>query len=283
MKIPKVSVIMSVYNGNADYFRMAINSILNQTFSDFEFIIINDGSTDPKIEKTIKSYVDKRIKYFYKPNGGIGDSLNYGLDRSNGEYIARMDADDISLPHRFVMQVKFLDENPDVSLVGAGIKMFGDKERVIMYPERPKCLDVLKRNPFAHPVVMMRRADIEKHGFRYRTDYLAAEDYDLWSRMIRVLKMVNLQTVLLSYRWSGQNISVYRAEQSSQEAKEIKDDMLKFLTEDVNLWPRVQNILVSKEPPIRSWIVIPFIKVTTRHDKKIWRLFGIIPLMSARF
>ncbi len=281
--MPKVSVIMSVYNGNADYFRMAIDSILNQTFKDFEFIIINDGSTDPDIDKTIKSYNDSRIKHINQPNAGISRARNIGMDVAKGDYIAVMDADDISLPERFAVQVKFMDENPDVSLVGAGIKMFGDTERVIMYPEQPKCLDILKRNPFAHPVVMMRRADIEKFGFKYNPKYIVAHDYELWSRMIRVLKMVNLPIVLLKYRWSGQNISVYRAEQPSQEAKEIKDDMLKFLTDDLNLWPRIQKLLVSKEPPVRSWIGIPFIKVTTRQNKKIWRLFGIIPLMSARF
>lgn len=285
MKTPKISVIMSVYNGNVQHLREAIDSILNQTFSDFEFIIINDGSTDPKIEKTIKSYVDKRIKYFYKPNGGIIDSLNYGLDRSNGEYIARMDADDISLPHRFVMQVKFLDENPDVSLVGAGMKIFGDIDQIIVHPENPKCMDIVRACPFVHPVVMIRSNDIEKHGFRYRTDYLVAQDYELWGRMIRVLKMANLPYILLNYRRSGQNITSTKAAIAQKETELVQKAMLDFLSTDKNVQEALKNInlhvAVPQEKKIKTKKYgITLLKIKKTETYRKYYLLGFIQVLS---
>ena len=114
----KISVIMPVYNTEKEYLTEAIESILNQTFQDFEFLIIDDGSTEPHVKETILSYNDNRIKYFYKENSGVADTLNFGLSKANGQYIARMDADDISLPERFEKQVSFLDCNPDIYCQG---------------------------------------------------------------------------------------------------------------------------------------------------------------------
>ena len=126
--MPKVSVLMPVYNTKEEYLREAIESILNQTFTDFEFIIINDGSTN-NAEEVIKSYKDSRIKYYRQENHGLIYTLNYGLSLCNGEYIARMDSDDISLPFRFEKQIEVLDKNPNIGIVGGLIKIFQDMDK----------------------------------------------------------------------------------------------------------------------------------------------------------
>lgn len=109
--MPKISVLMPVYNTPEKYLREAIDSILGQTYQDFEFLIIDDGSTEKHVKATVDSYQDSRIKYFYKENGDIGDALNYGLKLSKSEFIARMDADDISLPNRLQRQLDFLTKD----------------------------------------------------------------------------------------------------------------------------------------------------------------------------
>ncbi|HAS7841575.1 TPA: glycosyltransferase family 2 protein, partial [Vibrio cholerae] len=126
MSSPKISVVMSVYNGEK-YLGEAIDSILKQTFSDFEFIIINDGSTDKTLE-IIKSYMkkDDRIVLVSRENKGLIVSLNEGLDLAKGQYIARMDADDISIKSRFEKQIEFLDSNPDIGVCGTWVEVFGE-------------------------------------------------------------------------------------------------------------------------------------------------------------
>ncbi len=127
---PKVSVIMSVYNGDK-YLREAIESILNQTFTDFEFIIVNDGSTDNSLE-IIESYDDERIKTINnKKNIGLTKSLNKALKFAKGKYIARQDADDVSLPNRFEKQVEYLDSHPEVALVGTSVYLIDENGKII--------------------------------------------------------------------------------------------------------------------------------------------------------
>jgi glycosyltransferase involved in cell wall biosynthesis len=160
---PKVSIIMSVYNG-LPYLHEAIESILSQTFRDFEFIIINDGSTDGTKE-ILEQYsgIDKKIVLVHQRNMGLTLSLNKALSIANGMYIARQDADDISLSHRIQMQVSFLDKYPDVGLLGTGIETIGEKTKkgkIFIYPEEHKMLVeswLLKlRDPFPHTSVMFR-------------------------------------------------------------------------------------------------------------------------------
>ena len=125
--MPKVSVLMPVFNTKEEYLRESIHSILNQTFNDFEFIIINDGSVN-NAEDVILSYCDNRIKYFEQDNHGLVYTLNRGISLCNGEYIARMDSDDISLPERFARQVEILERNPEIGIVGGLISFFPDSK-----------------------------------------------------------------------------------------------------------------------------------------------------------
>ena len=152
----KMSVIMPVYNGEK-YLKEAIDSILNQTFSDFEFIIVNDCSSD-NTEDIIKSYKDNRIVYLKnEENSGVATTLNRGLDIAKGEYIARMDADDISLPKRFEKQVDFMDKNKNCIICGSNTELFGAISGRTYVPLTDSAIraTVIFSSPFTHPTVMI--------------------------------------------------------------------------------------------------------------------------------
>jgi glycosyltransferase involved in cell wall biosynthesis len=186
----KVSVVMAVYN-EAEYISTAIESILRQTFEDFEFLIIDDGSSD-KTPEIIKHYAERdgRIRHLVnETNKGLPTSLNRGIEAANGEYIARMDADDRSLPERFERQVEFLETNSDVHVVGCNVRVigvngeyFGDRE----FPQDGRDPDTLQQEgpQVAHPSVMMRRTSVRAVD-GYRTAFKYAQDLDLWIRMAR--------------------------------------------------------------------------------------------------
>lgn len=204
MNTPKISVLMPVYNGEK-YLREAIESITSQVFKDFEFLIIDDGSTD-KSKDVIKQYKDKRIVFIEnKINLGLVATLNKGLMIAKGQYIARMDQDDISLPERFKDQVAFMDKHPDVGVCGTWIKFFGDAENIIEYPTNN---DTIKShlffyNALAHPTVIIRSNFFKKYNLKYKKN--AAEDYDLWQRCSFLFRIHNIPKVLLMYRISSKS------------------------------------------------------------------------------
>ena len=209
MADPKVSVLMSVFNGER-YLREAIDSILNQTFSNFEFVIIDDGSIDSSNE-IIRSYNDPRIRLIENEiNIGLTKSLNKGIDDSQGKYIARMDADDISLPERLEKQVNFMESNPEVGICGTLNRVLGvrDKgEKILNYPkdhETARCM-LLFQNVFDHSTLMMSRKKLKKNQLRYDVSIKYAQDYDLISKASGMFKLANIQEVLLfSRKHSGQ-------------------------------------------------------------------------------
>lgn len=189
MSNPAISVIMPVYN-TGSYLHDSISSILKQTFTDFEFIIINDGSTDNS-EDIILSYKDNRIKYLKnKKNEGLISSLNLGIQMSKGEFTARMDGDDISLPTRFEKQKNWLDQNPDAAIAGSHVTFInaeGKKTGEWELDEQTKSSKEIRRtmvreNCLAHPSVMMRTEIIKR--LRYATNQKNTEDYDLWLRIL---------------------------------------------------------------------------------------------------
>jgi glycosyltransferase involved in cell wall biosynthesis len=226
---PKITVLMPVYNCEL-YIREAVDSILNQTFTDFEFLIIDDASTDETVT-IIKTYDDPRIQLIQKPqNSGYTNSLNYGLSISRGKYIARMDGDDVSLPERFAKQVTFLDANPDVILCGTFYSIIGTKE-VITVPgnfEDIK-LTLLRKCCFGHPTVMIRKNSVDKLAAIYDVNKEPAEDYDLWVRLLAIGKMYNLQEVLLNYRVHDSQASQKREKQQINSALEARLNILQYL------------------------------------------------------
>lgn len=206
-----ISVIMSVFNGER-YLEEAIKSILNQTFEDFEFIIINDGSTDQSL-KMIQKYAqqDSRIKWVSRENLGLVKSLNEAIGLSQGKYIARMDADDIALDKRLEKQFQFLESKPDIGVCGTWVKVFGvDLDTKVW--RLPTCDKDLKASlifsvPFAHPTVMYRKNLIDKNKVFYNADYKNAEDYKFWVDLSRFTAFANLPEALLMYRYHPQSVS----------------------------------------------------------------------------
>lgn len=203
----KVTVLMPVYNG-ATYLREAIDSILNQTYSDYNFLIINDGSND-ETENIIRSYDDSRITYVEnEENIGLTKTLNKGLDLIKSEYIVRMDADDISLPKRIERQVAFMDSNPEIAVSGTWIEKFSDKG----YKQKSKkSCDSLQIKTLllfrcALNGVIIRNSIIREIGY-YDINHNAAEDYGLWLKMSFSYQLGNIPEVLYKYRMNMSGIS----------------------------------------------------------------------------
>ena len=209
-----ISVIMSVYNGEK-YLEEAINSILFQSYENFEFIIINDGSVD-KTSIILEKYQqkDKRIKVINNIiNKGLIYSLNKGFEKASGKYIARMDADDIAEKNRFREQVKCLENNRDIAMCSTYIKIFRNNMKFITKTfktdteyERIK-VKLLFRNYIAHPTVMIRKEIIDKYNLRYKEKDKGMEDYGLWIYLANNEKLITLPIPLLKYRFLSNSIS----------------------------------------------------------------------------
>lgn len=210
----RVSVLMSVFE-RTEYLKDAVKSILNQTYTNFEFIIVVEYSTiQEQICHELESFSDNRIVLIRNNHRlGFSASLNVALDTACGQYIARMDDDDISAPDRLEKQVRFLDLNPSISVVGSWIHVFGREDRVERRPEKHEELLVwaIKENPMFHPTIMIRKADMDQHRFQYDPMWFT-EDYDLWLRMMQKLKFANIPEELLYFRASIQNTTVNKAQ-----------------------------------------------------------------------
>ncbi|MNO28193.1 putative glycosyltransferase EpsE [compost metagenome] len=224
--MPKISVLMPVYNNEA-YLDSAIESILDQSFSDFEFIIINDGSTD-KSGDIIARYSDPRIKRIDNTvNCGVTESLNKGLQLAVGEFIARMDSDDFSHPNRFSRQLSYMESHPNVGVCGSNVQVMGSEE-VWYQPEQPdevKCR-LLFNCCLAHPSVMLRREILVNHSLQYDAYYNYAEDYQLWTQLSHVTKLSNVPEVLLYYRLHDAQISKSYTTDQVEQAQRIKYEQL---------------------------------------------------------
>lgn len=206
---PLVSVIMTAFN-EEKYIREAIESVLAQTYKNFEFIIINDGSTD-RTEEIILSFNDKRIRYVKnEQNLKLIASLNKGLDITTGDYITRMDSDDICLPFRFQKQVDFMEKNPEIGLSGAQLTIFGAFSGEMKYPllHNEIKLGLLVTSCFGNNVVIFRKSIFEKHKLYYPAGYLHAEDYKCWTKWVSFTKTENLDIPLVKYRSHANSVSV---------------------------------------------------------------------------
>ncbi|NQT46452.1 MAG: glycosyltransferase [Candidatus Omnitrophica bacterium] len=219
---PKISVVMAAYN-EEKYLRKAIESILNQTFSDFEFIIINDGSTDTT-SKIIKEYIsrDSRIKTKDTGNSGLTRAKNIALEMAKGDLIAMMDADDISLPDRLEKQRRFLEYNQDVGLLGSGYYRI-DEQGNILYEHNPVTgskeihKNLIKRNIFCHSTIVVRRGVFDKVGF-YNENWRTSQDYEFYFRVTKDFKLANLKIPLVCWRLSKTSISFTRQKDQLKDA-----------------------------------------------------------------
>lgn len=206
----KVSVLMPIYHTEEKYLRDSIESILGQTFKDFEFLILNDSPDDEKrLKKIVDSYNDPRI-FYYKNEHNLGISLsrNRLLELAHGEYIAVMDHDDISLPERLEKEVNFLDKNPTVGVVGSSIVEL-PKHHVYQPPidDETIRLKLMHDCVVIHPSSMIRREVLTKNHIQYVNSFTPAEDYALWCQLVGVTHFANLPDILLYYRKHSGNTS----------------------------------------------------------------------------
>lgn len=241
----KVSVLIPVYNA-APYLKACVDSILNQTFADFELILLNDASTDDS-EKIIRGFDDARIRYYKnETNLGISGSRNKLMDLAQGEYLAVMDNDDLSLPDRLSVQVGFLDANPDVTMLGGKMKLFcaapaktfvqKAKKAVVNFgwvwdqPAEVTLEETLRANTCMHSSMMLRSSDIKRHNIRYNAEYTPAEDYDLVRQVLaNGLKVRNLQKILIKYHLHGNNFSLQKKEMMKKADAKVKNDIRSLL------------------------------------------------------
>lgn len=201
---PYVTVLMAAYNAEK-YISEAIVSILNQSFENFEFIIVDDGSKDatPQIINEFRSK-DKRIKaIFNDSNVGQSESLNRGIEIAQGKYIARMDADDISLNHRLKTQFEFMENHPEIAVSSAWMEAFGTGEKTVRKSpatHQKIVTELFVRNCLWHPVAIIRKGVLNSLDLRYDSDYPKGQDYKLWTQFARFSELANIPEVLLQYR-----------------------------------------------------------------------------------
>tara|TARA_R110002126_G_scaffold181187_2_gene329916 strand:- start:4353 stop:5177 length:825 start_codon:yes stop_codon:yes gene_type:complete len=248
MKIkPRVSVIMAVYNADI-YLEESIKSILNQSFADFEFLIVDDCSKDDS-PNTLKAFslIDSRIKvYTNKENLGLTKNLNKLIQISKGEYIARMDADDVSLPERFKEQVEYFESHSDIDIIGTFSRNISNSGVVIGHRKVPvthsEILKLLpKLNPMSHPTVMFKASSIRQVG-GYDERYRTSQDFHLWFKAIgNGLKINNIPKVLFEYRMNDSYVSRKSFKYRLNEFK-IKLDGYKLINHP---WYKYHQALIS--------------------------------------
>lgn len=244
-----VSVILPAYNAEGTIGE-AIKSIIDQTYKDWELLVINDGSTD-NTKSVILSFNDPRIKYYENEgNKRLIYTLNRGLELARGKYIARMDSDDVSLPDRFATQVKYMDENPNVIVCGSriqkfkGKKIIGKAEGVIGGANIVKEF-LVRGSCFSHPTVFIRREVLERQSLRYNKDYIHAEDYKLWVDLAKYGDFYNLSDVLLLYRISENQISAKYETTQKQNARRCRKEYIFSFIKDETIVNDIKNNRIS--------------------------------------
>lgn len=223
-KAPLVTVLMPVYNGER-HLAAALDSILAQTFVDFELLVIDDGSTDDSAA-IVQHYADSRIRLERsKCNLGVVAALNRGLGLARGEFIARMDCDDISLPTRLTRQVEFLSHHPEVIACGTWMRTFGvSEEQIWKAPIDHEDIKarLLFESCLFHPTVMLRTEVLRQHQIQYDESFRHAEDFDLWTRLVKLGRLANLDEILLQYRLHSDNVGLLHQPAQLAAAKSVR-------------------------------------------------------------
>ena len=235
MKEPAITVLMPVYNA-ALYLREAIESVLNQTFSDFEFLIINDGSTDES-EKIVLSYKDSKIRYIKNEvNLKLIATLNKGVELTKGKYIVRMDADDISLPHRLQTQFDFMEQHTNIALCGSWFESFGGQQGVAKYVANHNEImtKMLYQCHFCHPSVIIRKSMLDSLNIKFDPLFTHAEDYDLFSRIGEKFELANIQEVLVKYRIHPGSVSQLNKDTQQRNSMTIKKRLFQKIGLELN-------------------------------------------------
>jgi glycosyltransferase involved in cell wall biosynthesis len=253
---PTISVIMPVYNC-IDYIQEAVDSILNQTFSDFELIIIDDNSSDGTVD-LIKKFNDPRIKLTLKTvNSGITNSLNYGLKIAKGKYIARMDGDDISFPDRFERQVQFMNLNPKVVLCGGGYISINHKKEFIPSQDHAELLfELTYYCPIAHPTVFIRKNILSQNKIEYDAKYEPAEDFRMWTILSRYGEIANIKEPLIQYRIHSNQTSITRAFQQKIISNIIAIEHVKYLSNNHEYFTNFIEKKIETQDDFKKYILV---------------------------
>jgi glycosyltransferase involved in cell wall biosynthesis len=222
---------MPVYN-TARFIGRAIDSVLSQTFSDFEFLIIDDASKDGT-SAVVQQFQDQRIRLIHnESNLGVAQTLNKGLDLAKGNYIARMDADDVCLPHRLERQHDFMQDNPRIAVVGSWVRFTG--RYLGSVGRRPCGAGVVRAalclgNPLFHPVVMIRSSVLKDNNLKYDPTFSRCEDLDLWSRLSEFGAIDNIPEILLKYHIHGDSVTAMaRSTMDDQSLVILKRELARF-------------------------------------------------------
>lgn len=229
----RVTVLMPTYNV-ASWVEEAVQSVLKQTYRNFELLVVDDGSTDDTLEH-VRVIEDSRIRIAAFPNNvGLAENLNRGLDLINTELVARMDGDDIAEPDWLETGVKVLDSHPDIDICSFGFQFFGTKTSLVHFPEYHG--DSKAQMLFGCTVIVpvMRRRVFTDNNLRYRADTFPAEDYSLWARAYRVAKVYNVQRTLFHYRTHPTQISTARRQAQIEKSNDVRLQMLEWLNSDFN-------------------------------------------------
>ena len=268
MKPPVVSVVMPVYNAGL-YLSQAVESIQAQSFSGFEFIIIDDGSTDDG-SKILKKYAeqDKRIKLITQKNQGLVASLNRGIKQAKGKYIARQDADDASAPLRLEKQVHYLEAHPEVVAIGSSVEVMDEAGKIlhrhtVLLNDPELRQELLVRSPFAHGAVMFKRQAALEAGLYDQASW-PVEDYDFWLRLSKYGQLANLDEYLYIYREHGQSISSENAELQQRQLEAVRAEA----------WVERGRLLPQRQPKISAY------KKLDMGQLRIERLFDNVVLIS---
>ncbi|MET3462626.1 glycosyltransferase family 2 protein [Variovorax atrisoli] len=229
---PRVSVVIPTRNSEK-YLREALESILAQTFTNFEVLIVDDNSTDGTLD-IVRSYADPRIAVLKGPGKGLAAALNFAYRQARGEFIARMDADDIAEATRLGKQVAFLDEHLDVGVCGTKFQQFMDGDAIHHHMENVRYTDMLMGCYIGHPTAMLRRQLFIENNLFYDESMRFSEDYDLWTRAIRVMKLGNVQEILLRYRRHAESVSIAHMDEMHRLDVGVKLRMIGYLVGDLS-------------------------------------------------
>lgn len=270
MTHPKISVLTPLYNTKPIQLRAMIESILGQTYEDFEFLILNDSPENTEIEKIVKSYNDSRIKFFVNEyNMGITKSRNKLINMATGEYLAVVDHDDISMPKRFELEAEFLDKNPHIGVVGGNMYEIKDNKIISKtnFPTNDNDIKIsLINEPYIctpnHPTAMIRASVLKQNNIKYDEKWTPAEDHSLWLDLINHTCFHNIPDVVLQYVWHGDNTTT----RTWQKMYDILPIMINQAREKYPIyydeWKRRQK---------------------TKKIKKVIKLFGFIPLIKIQY
>ena len=230
---PTVSILMPVYK-TSQYLREAVESMLSQTFTDFELIVLNDCSPD-NAEEVLDEYTDPRIvRYLGEKNVGLANVLNVGMQMAKGKYIARMDSDDLSTPNRLEVQVNYLERHPDIDLCSCGMKLFDAKDGTWVRESDPDKVRItaLFFSPILHASSVWRKDAFEREGLHFEQEMVPAEDYDLWCRALaKGLRMVNIPECMYLYRIHA-NQATGNTERTSRKEVEVRERFLHAIYPD---------------------------------------------------